>query len=135
MKTLPFWILLLLTFGQAALEKILDGGVPSWFTTQFQNTFMATLPGLTISYYSILGLELSTALLILVGLARREFLLLCTPKFLTAGFLLAQITFITLGFGLRLTQKYNDAAQLFAYTVLTFIAGTLALKSRHDEQA
>ena len=134
MKTLPIWILLLLTFGQAALDKIVGGGVPAWFVEQFSTTFMATLPGLPVAYYTILALEIVTTVLIGAGLAKREFLATEKPL-LNAGYILAQLTFIALGFGQRLTHKYDQAAQLFFYAALTFIAGHLALKQSSHEKA
>lgn len=127
MKNLPIWVLLFLTFGQAAMDKILGGSVPAWFVEQFRETFMATLPGLPIAYYTILVLELATAVLIAAGIAKREFLSAEKPL-LTSGYVLAQLTFIALGFGQRLTHKYDQAAQLFFYAALTYIAGHIALK-------
>ncbi len=128
MKHLLFWILLLCTFGQAALEKILGGSVPSWFLEQFGSTILNPFPGsLTAAYYTIMLMELSTFLLIAAGLLKREFQKE-EKRFLYFGAQFAQCTFIMLGFGQRLTHKYDAAAQLFVYAAITYIGAQFALR-------
>ena len=124
MKSLPFCILLLLTFGQAGLDKLFGGPTPTWFLEQFHGTLLDLFPGsLSLSYYGIMTLELVTAAVLAVALIRREFLGGRPKKFLTLGIILSQVIFIALGFGLRLTHKFDGAAQLFFYAALTYIGG------------
>lgn len=132
MKTLPFYALLIVTFGLAGVDKVLGGKVPTWFLDQFKGTLLDLLPGtLEISFVLITLLELATAIALIVGLARREFVsrLATDKRFLQTGIILAQVTFIALGFGQRLTHKFDAAGALFFYAALTFIAGHIALKA------
>ena len=130
MKALPFYILLLMTFGMACLEKIISWEVPSWFLKQFDKTILNLFPGsLELAYFAIVLLEGCTFGFILFGIVRKEFLIQkssgVSQKYLSQGIFLAQITFIILGFGQRLTQKYDEAGYLFLYASLTFIAGQI----------
>lgn len=124
--------MLILTFGLAGVEKLLDGQIPNWFLSQFNGTILDAFPGaLEISFVLITLLEIVTATLLIIGLARKEFLLKfsSSKRFLCLGIILAQITFIVLGFGQRLTHKFDAAGSLFFYATLTFIAGQMALKA------
>jgi hypothetical protein len=136
MKTIPFWILLITTFGLAGAEKLFGGGVPSWFTDQFGKTLLATLPGgMPAAFYFIMLCELATFSFLTLGLIRGEFMGRKPMKFLPIGSFIAQITFVELAFGQRLTHQYNEAAQLFAYAVLTFLGTNLALASSSGSRA
>ncbi len=122
LKTFPFYLVLIMTFGLAGTEKILGGQAPDWFIKQFSGSLLDIFPGaLSLSFFLIAGLEIGTALLLMVGLLKRQ------KSFLFYGVLLAQITFLILGFGQRLTHQYEAAGSLFFYAVLTFIAGQHAL--------
>lgn len=132
MKTVPFYLLLIMTFGTAGLDKILGGEIPNWFIEQFRGTILDVFPGaLEISFILITILEILTVLVLLVGLFKKTFLKKVGNYkcFLNYGVILAQITFIVLGFGQRLTHKFDVAGSLFCFAVLTFIAGQTALKS------
>ncbi|GEM_PF-2987530 len=131
MKSIPFYMLLIVTFGLAGLDKILGANVPTWFLDQFKGTPLDLFPGmLEISFALIAILELATAVIIIVGLVKQKFStqLANDKRFLQAGIILAQVTFIALGFGQRLTHKFDAAGALFFYAALTFIAGHIALK-------
>lgn len=131
MKTIPFYGLLIITFGLAGLDKILGANVPTWFLAQFKGTLLDLFPGmLEISFVLITLLELATAITLIVGLVKQKFStrLASDKRFLQAGIILAQLTFIALGFGQRLTHKFDAAGALFFYAALTFIAGHIALK-------
>lgn len=131
MKSVPLYLLLIMTFGLASLDKIIDAKVPSWFLEQFKGTALDLFPqSLNISFVLITLLELITALLLIGGLIKKEFLLKSAKDkyLLQYGIYFSQITFIVLGFGQRLTYKFDAAGDLFFYAVLTFIAGQLALK-------
>tara|TARA_B110001454_G_scaffold219192_1_gene251195 strand:+ start:77129 stop:77533 length:405 start_codon:yes stop_codon:yes gene_type:complete len=132
MKTVPFYLLLVMTFGLAGLDKIVAGRIPSWFLEQFEGSLLDAFPGaLEISFIVIAVLEVSTALVLIGGLAKREFLLNAAndKRLLQYGVILSQVTFIVLGFGQRLTHKFDSAGSLFFYAALTFIAGQMALKA------
>lgn len=132
MKTIPFYLLLVMTFGLAGLDKIIGGKIPSWFLEQFRGSLLDLFPGsIEISFVVIALLEIVTAAVLIVGLLKKEFLLkVANDKLLLKyGVILAQITFIALGFGQRLTHKFDAAGALFFYAALTFIAGQMALKA------
>jgi hypothetical protein len=130
-KALPFYLLLIITFATASLEKLRSPAAPNWFLEQFKNTVLDLFPGaLTLAFFSIAALELVTFLLILAGLLRKEFLKSETKPLLSAGLILAQVTFLVLGFGQRLTHQFDQAGFLFFYTVLTYIGGHIALKEK-----
>lgn len=127
-KSLPFFLLLLVTFGTAGIEKLVAFTVPAWFLTQFQGSLLDFYPGtLVASFIFITLMELLTFCLILLGLVKKN-------KFqLYYGIILAQLTFVILGFGQRLTHKHESAASLFFYATLTFIAGHIALKDESKD--
>lgn len=127
MKALPFYLLLITTFTLAGVGK-LGPATPDWFLRQFSGTVLDLFPGaLGLTFYLLALLELATAGLLLAGLGRREFLPGATRPLLSAGIMLAQVVFVLLCFGQRLTHQYDAAASLFAYAALTFLAGRAAL--------
>ena len=131
MKTLPFYLLLVMTFGLAGLDKLRDGKIPDWFLVQFKGSILDAFPGsLETSFVIIALLEISTALILIGGLLKKEFLLKTSKEkqWLQRGLVLSQMTFVILGFGQRLTHKFDAAGSLFSYAALTYIAGQLALK-------
>lgn len=132
MKTIPFYLLLVMTFGLAGLDKIIGGKIPSWFLEQFKGSLLDLFPGsIEISFIVIALLEIATAAVLIAGLLKKEFLLNAAndKRILQYGVILAQITFIALGFGQRLTHKFEAAGSLFFFAALTFIAGQMALKA------
>jgi hypothetical protein len=113
----------------AAFTKFYDGGVPNWFMMQFQGTLLDLFPGsLTFSYFLIAFLELASFLLVLGSLLKREYLPQREKRTLQAGLILCQVTFVALAFGERLTHKYTEAFELFAYAVLVFLAQQVLLR-------
>ncbi len=113
-------VLYVLTFGQAATEKFVGGGVPSWFTEQFLNTFLNFTDGaLDVAFYSIALFETLLAVIFSTALVQNVF---SKNSTVTArlGFLLGSVLFLGLGFGMRLTHKYADAASLFFYCTITY---------------
>lgn len=126
MKQWPFYCLLITTFGMAGLEKIFAAHVPDWFLLQFRGTPLDLFPGsLELGFIIITVLETSTATILLIGMGYQKFQpkTKSTQRLLTLGLTLAQTTFLLLGFGQRLSHKYDEAANLFFYAILTFIAG------------
>lgn len=127
LKVFPFYLLLIMTFGLAGFEKLVSFSTPSWFVSQFQGSLLDVFPGsLGASFAIIALLELATFLVLLIGMIRKN------ENLLGVGIILAQMTFVALGFGQRLTQKHDSAALLFFYAVLTFVGGHIALKKRAD---
>lgn len=133
-KLLAISFLFLSTFGLTSLEKWRGGGVPEWFKSQFEKTFIARLPGgLKLAYFQIAVLETLVALLVLASLARLEFLGCAAtvsgvssdkavPVFLLGALHLALFVFAMLGFGLRLAGDYVGTANLFFYFGATLVA-------------
>ncbi len=132
MKTIPFYLLLVMTFGLAGIDKIIGGKIPGWFLEQFKGSWLDLFPGsMEISFVMIALLEIATAAVLIIGLVKKEFLLKVAndKRLLQFGVALAQVTFIALGFGQRLTHKFDAAGSLFFCAALTFIAGQMALKA------
>jgi hypothetical protein len=69
----------------------------------------------------IAALELTVTLGLIVSLVKKEFLPGTEKTLLKATLLLAQFVFVMLGFGLRLTQDFAMAANLFFYFGLTWL--------------
>jgi hypothetical protein len=114
-------LLLAVTWVIPAWSKLSAGQVPPGFAERFQNTFLASFPGMTVSYYSIAILEAVAGLLALASLASGEFLGRKGAPILKAAALLSTLIFIQLGFGLRLAGDNPGAASLFQYTVGGFV--------------
>lgn len=122
-KLLPLYLLFMGTFGQASLEKLFSGGVPEWFQKQFGGTFLNPFPGsLTIQYYGLALLELCVVACFLWSGVQLEFIAGNERFFLKLALVLSLFTFFALGMGLRLTNDYQGAANLFAYFGVTLLA-------------
>lgn len=102
--------------------KLAGGGVPEWFAGKFAETFLATFPGLTISFYSIVILECLAALLAIISLFKGEWLRSKAPFFLQSCLLLSMLLFIQLLFGQSLLREFDSVAKLFGYFSGTLIA-------------
>jgi hypothetical protein len=114
-----FCILLGLMFLQAGSDKVLGGQVPEWFVTQFRPTLFGSLPGgVSLSFWSVAILEVVVGALAFATLAK--------PKLFHPTLVLAELVFLMLGFGLRLSHKYDDAGQLFNYFGLTLVIHLVA---------
>ncbi len=109
------------TWGLAGIGKLISG-MPPWFGETFGKTFLATFPGLTISYYSLAIGETVAFLLALVALVRLEFLP-GRSKIITQVMLVISLAlFLKLGFGQRLVKEFDSAASLFFYFGVTLLA-------------
>ena len=109
-----FLVLLGLIFIHAGIGKVLAGQVPEWFSAQFEPTLIGSLPGgVFLSYWGVAIIEVVVGCLAFASLVRRQLI--------QSTFVLAEATFLALGFGLRLSQKYAEAGQLFNYFALTLI--------------
>jgi hypothetical protein len=121
-------LLLGMTWTISALGKLLAGGVPEWFIKTFEPTFLKSLPGLTISFYSIALLEAVAALFTVGSLITGEFLRKGPPTLLKLGLYMSLLLFIQLGFGKQLIQDYAGAHELFMYFVGALVM-LLAIRS------
>jgi hypothetical protein len=98
---------------------------PEWFLKQFGGTLLDVFPGsITLNYYLIATFEMFVTLGFLGSLIRREFLPGRAKPWLITSLFVAQFVFVALGFGLRLTQDFHGAFELFVYfgaTLLIFL--------------
>ena len=102
------------TFLTVSVQKW-KSGVPEWFKQQFQNTLLTSLPGgITLGFYTITLLETLVASLFLISLFRLE-ILGGSREFMELGLALSMLTFGALGFGLRISNDFQGAANLFMY--------------------
>lgn len=123
LKFLAIQLLILMTFGLASLSKWNNGGIPESFSDRFGETWMASLPGgLFIPFYSIVLLETAVTFIIIVSLARTEWLAKSNKLFLRMALVLSLFVFVMLGYGLRLTGDFGGAANLFFYFGTTLVA-------------
>lgn len=121
------YLALYFVFGQTFLlsswSKFTGGGVPEFFVKEFEKTFLATFPGLTVAYYSIATLEGLVVVLLLISLFSADWRPdKATKDWLKVAIATAAFVFGVLGFGLNLTDSYSQAAELFAYFGATLVA-------------
>jgi len=112
-------LLFAITFGLSGIPKLLAGGVPDWFTGKFGNCFLASFPGLFLSFYIIALAETLNFLGLVISVVRLEFLADRPKIFLKLSLISSAFTFIMLGFGQRLTHESTGAAYLFFYCGIT----------------
>lgn len=121
-KFVPIYLLYIGTFSHACSEKWRSGGAPDWFKSQFEKTFFNFAPwAIKVEYYLIAILETLVTLLFILSALTLEFLPGNEMFFLKYALYLAQITFFSLGFGLRVGGDYQGAANLFSYFGVTFL--------------
>lgn len=114
--------LLVICWGLPGVGKITSGGVPHWFGEQFGKTFLASFPGLAVSFYSIAVLEVLAAVAALASLLRGEFIRDVHPNFLFIAITLSLVLFVQLFFGKQLLNDFGGTRDLFMY-----FAGTLVM--------
>jgi hypothetical protein len=112
-------LLFLIVWGFAGIDK-LRTGVPLWFPDKFGQTFLATFPGLTGTFWVLTLSELLAFTLCLAALVRGEFF---TDKLVLLPLMLVWSLFIwvQLSLGQWLTSEFNATAQLFAYFAGTVV--------------
>ena len=105
----------LVLLGTAAFEKWKTLSTPEWFIKQFENTFVAKLPGgASVGYWCIAVLE---AILVFAFLmAAFNFL------FLPYALVGALFLFGILLFGLRITYDFQGSANMFTYFGVTLLS-------------
>ena len=119
------------TFVLAGWNKWMMGTAPDWFVEQFAATPLGSLPQTPLFLLLALG-ESLLGLGAVVSLFRGEWFRQRAPllKLVLAGSLLM---FVALGFGARLSHKYEDAAFHFMYFTGTLLA--LVVIDRDDRLA
>jgi len=128
---LAITLLFATTFLLAGLEKLLAGSAPDWFVEQFAATPLGVFPQTPLFLLLALG-ESLLGLAAVVSLFCGEWFRQRAPllKLVLAGSLLM---FVALGFGARLSHKYEDAAFHFMYFTGTLLA--LVVLDRDDRLA
>ena len=113
-------LLFAVTFVLAGFGKLLDASAPDWFVQQFAETPLGVLPQTPLFLSLALG-ESLLGLGAIISLFRGEWFRQRAPllKLVLAGSLLM---FVALGFGARLSHKYEDAASHFMYFTGTLLA-------------
>ncbi len=124
-------LLFAVTFVLAGLDKWLVGTAPAWFVEQFAATPLGGLPQTPLFLLVALG-ESLLGLGAVVSLLSGEWLRRRAPvlKLVLAA---ALLMFVALGFGARLSHKYEDAAFHFMYFTGTLLA--LVVIDRDDRMA
>ncbi len=121
-RLLPIYAVFIYTWTLTGFGKFMGEGVPGSFVERFQNSFLASFPGLTLAYYQIATLEVLAALFFIVSLVKLEFLPGRNKIFLEWGLWFSVVTFAVLGFGLRLVGDNAGAASLFFYFGASLVA-------------
>ena len=128
---LSITLLFAITFVLAGWNKWMAGGAPDWFVQQFADTPLGGLPQAPLFLSLALG-ESILGLGAVISLFRGEWFRRRAPllKLVLAGSLLM---FVALGFGARLSNKYEDAAFHFMYFTGTLLA--LVVIDRDDRHS
>jgi hypothetical protein len=112
-----------------------DGHAPEGIKKQFENSFLATVPG-TDAAWIILGiLEFGVFVLLLASLLRAEFLPHRDKSLLQVGLAVALVTFACLAFGQTATGQFEGTASLYQYfgaTVVIMLLVSLLPPNRAD---
>jgi hypothetical protein len=103
-----------LTMALSAVDKVLHSP-PEWFQEQFQDTLVASIPGLDISWRLAGALELVVAVLVIVSIVMREFLPGSAKPWLKGALGVSAVTFMMLGVGQRISSEFDGASSLFFY--------------------
>ena len=114
-------LLFLSLWGFAGLSKLVEGK-PAWFADKFGPTFLASFPGLSITFWTLALSELAAFGLALLALLRVDFLERQPGKFLPLTLVWSLFVLLQLGFGQWLTKEFNGAFQQFMYFCGTLLA-------------
>lgn len=128
MKSIPQYLVMaaiyfayLSTFLTVSIQKI-QSGAPEWFLKQFNGTFIEKLPGgAKAGFWMITFLETSVAILLCLALLNREWHLGEPMVWLPIAISLSAFTFAVLGFGLRISNDFQGASNLFSYFGVSLI--------------
>ena len=114
-------LMFLMIWGFTGIGKVLDG-MPPWFGDKFGQTILASVPGLTASFWLLTLAELLSFVLATAALLRGEFLGRRPATFLQVMLVWSLFVFLQLAFGQWLTAEYNGTVQIFTYFGVTLIA-------------
>lgn len=104
-----------------------DGAMPADFAHRFRGTIVESFPGLDASWIILGLLELAVCAVLAVSLLRGEFLPTKTKPFLFIALSLAMLTFSLLLFGEKLTEQYDNVANLASYFAGTGVTMILVM--------
>ncbi|GLB48161.1 DoxX family protein [Neptunitalea lumnitzerae] len=110
-------VLLIITFGYSAFEKISDfKGQVFWLTDYFKNTFMARF--IKIALIKVLVLEVIATLLCIVG----SFYLITEnmPQIALYGCILCVLVLFSFVIGQRIVKDYDGARNTVIYLIPAF---------------
>lgn len=108
--------MLLSIFVLEAAEKWHAGGAPQWFGEGFASTWVARLPGgLDFSWFLIAIVETAIAAGAAISLVRGEWHGKKRHDILRATLFVTLLLFVMLGFGGRISGRFDIAAHAFAY--------------------
>lgn len=122
-------LLLAMVWGFAGVGKLFEG-IPTWFDGKFGQTFLASFPGLSATFWLLAVSELLALALAVVALVRAEFLERKFPMALAAMLVWSLFVFLQLGFGQWLTKEFNGGFQQFMYFSGTLLALEFVLRFR-----
>jgi len=114
-------LVFLSVWGFAGIGKVING-MPAWFPGKFGKTFLATFPGLAVTFWVLALSELLALTLGVIALGRIEFMARKPAIFLQAMLAWSLFVFVQLGFGQWLTNEFNGAFQHFMYFSGTLVA-------------
>ena len=124
-------LLLLIVWGCAGVSKVREG-YPSWFDEKFGSTFLASFPGLRVTFWWLTVTELAAALLVLASLLRLEFLARRPPLLLLGALTLSLFVFVELSLGQWLTREFEATFQMFTYFCGTLVMWRLVAEGVPD---
>lgn len=129
-KVLAIQLLFGTTFFLSAALKW-SGGVPAWFTQQFQGTWLARAPGgLPVVFYFLSVLETISFLGCVASFVRLEFVR-PSKSILRSTLTFVLFVFVVLAYGARLTGKFDVAA----YNLMYFVGALLCLREISETTA
>jgi uncharacterized membrane protein YphA (DoxX/SURF4 family) len=105
-----------------------DGHAPEALAKQFDGTFIDKVPGVDTAWVILGILELLVVLVLVLSLARREFLPDRTKSLLLVGLSLGLLTFACLSFGQTSTGQHEETASLYTYFGVTAVIILLVSK-------
>lgn len=122
-ELLPLYAVLFYTMGLPGFSKVFDhAAVLPRYAGMFENTFIGSFPGVSPAIFGLGLMEILVPILLLVSAFKLEFLEKKPKLWLEASLILTLTTFAALGFGLRLIQNHDGAANLYFYFGATLVA-------------
>ncbi len=120
-KLLPIFLTLLYTMGQPGFQKIFNSSaVIPYYVQMFEGSILAKMPGGIPPFIYFLGVvEFSVPLILIISLAKGEFLRANPKPFFSVAVLIAIATFVMLNFGLSILTNYPGATNLVFYAIFT----------------